>query len=83
MAVEPPLVKGVINKGSDRSIVIGEGLLRDVESIHARMEDRCNRSLINEETKKEKTLTNMGLHVSSRNKGKKRKERESEHVRDR
>ena len=79
MAVEPPLVKGHVDERSDRSVVVRERLGGDIESIHARMENRCDKLGSNEKDGKGKTLTDMSLHVSSRDEGKERKERESEH----
>lgn len=81
MAVEPPLVKSVIDERRDRPVVVREGLAGHVEAVHARMEDRCGKSTINSRGgKREITLTDMGAHVASCE-GKERKERESEHVR--
>ena len=40
MAVEPPLVKGHVGEGCDRSVVVREGVCGNVESIHARVVDR-------------------------------------------
>ena len=45
MAVEPPLVESVIDEGSDRSVVVRVRLGGDVESVHARVEDRCGGSV--------------------------------------
>lgn len=36
VAVEPPLVEGIVDKGCHRSIIVGEGLERGVESPHGR-----------------------------------------------
>ena len=36
VTVEPPLVEGIIGEGRHRSIVVWEGLKRDVESPHRR-----------------------------------------------
>ena len=43
MAVEPPLVEGIVDEGCHRSIVVWEGFKRDVESPHSRCEYRCLR----------------------------------------
>jgi len=75
MTVEPPLVKSHIDERSDRSIVVREGLGGNVESIHAWMEDRCNR--INPVVKQEKNgkpVTGMSFHVSSRDEDEETKE---------
>ena len=41
MAVEPPLVKGVVDERSNRPVIVRERLAGDVEPVHARMEDGC------------------------------------------
>jgi hypothetical protein len=41
MAVEPPLVEGVIDEGRHRSIVVWKGFERDVESPHSGCNYRC------------------------------------------
>ena len=46
MAVEPPLVKGHVDERSDRSVVVRECLPGNVESVHARMENRCRKLVI-------------------------------------
>ena len=42
MAMKPPLLEGVPLEGRNRAIVIREGLLGDIETVHAGMPDRCN-----------------------------------------
>ena len=44
MAVEPPLVKSVIGEGSDGPVVVRESLSGDVESVHARVHDSCEKA---------------------------------------
>jgi len=56
MAVEPPFVKGEIDERSDRPVVVREGLAGDVESVHARVENRCGTSARDRALKEERDL---------------------------
>ena len=47
MTVEPPLPECVVCQRGNRSVVIRESLLRDVEPEHARVPYRCSRNVIN------------------------------------
>lgn len=40
VTVKPPFVESVIGERSDRSIVVRESIGRNIEPIHARMEER-------------------------------------------
>ena len=41
VAVEPPLVKGVIDEGSHRSVIVRVRLIGHIKPVHARVEERC------------------------------------------
>ena len=38
VSVEPPLIEVHVHKGSDGTVVVWERLLRDVETVHTRVE---------------------------------------------
>ena len=58
MIVEPPPLEIEIGEGSDGSVVVRECISCDVKSIHARMENRCDKSLV----KFRKIETGKGAH---------------------
>ena len=41
VAVEPPLVEGIVGEGRHRSVIVWEGFGGDVESPHRRCHNRC------------------------------------------
>ena len=78
VAVEPPLVECIVDQRSDGPVVVREGVFGDVESVHARMPNRCENLRKQFAGGKGKRVTGMGVHVGS-GEGKERNERESEH----
>lgn len=40
--MKPPLIKGIVDEGRYRSIIVWEGFGRDVETPHSRREYRCS-----------------------------------------
>ena len=61
--MEPPLVEGIIGEGRHRSIVVWEGLKRDVESPHRRCPYCYSRDTEGERPDRfDVSLTDMGVH---------------------
>jgi hypothetical protein len=78
MAVEPPLLKGVVGERSDGPVIVREGVRGDVEAVHARVEHRWPEINLRGRERESGVLTGVGVHVGGAE-SKERKERESEH----